>query len=592
MTQGEFTFLAFALLISMIMLPILKPILKVLPGTMRALRALFSTKIEPSRRLLDAAPPPPRPTTLQGNFADLGRYADPRLAPRRCVLDEDTRCRNMVILGPTGAGKSSWMMATSLASDIAMRGNSVFVFDAEGDVTPQIEMLAASSGRDLLVYPDIGFNPLNLVKTNAQDRARTFNDVLGRVVQAGADAHYYLQRQQLFVRQVVPLYESVYRQPMILRELWELCLSKERRIQLKNDAGVSRFAQDYQQSVGAWSDAEHARYVSGLVNFIDTICAGEYAHFYNQRHAPTIEDTINRQEVCVIREGGDRETEGHLRGLLYMVALQEATKQRSASSHFLALYIDEFHRYLTPAYLPFLVTSRKRRVAQTLAFQTLGQLSDGSTIEYASTIMTNAMTCVIHSGISAKDAEFFADSIGKGQYEFTSTTETPGTTQLPSVRREIAYDYHFHPRDIRYLDPRNVLVLTVRDRGLDVPRLVEKPQPLKIVPGKYVPPHPAPIAPPSVWDERPAQPQTRAGGASSLSHPSNPTLDHAINEVLEKARQEHNDVSRGQSQPKNGQHQPRRGGPRAPKGPKAKRPLQQQDHSADGAGQSDLPADR
>jgi hypothetical protein len=542
--------------------------------------SLFEKKPEPGRKLIDKIPDKPERLRsdgirkiMQGNYADLGRDVT---TEQRFLLDEDARCKNTVVLGPTGAGKSSWIIATTLSADILKRGNSVFVFDGMNDFTPKISSLCKEYRRDLYVYPDIGFNPLNLIKSNPQDRARVFNDVLAQVTQVSDEARFYLERQQLFIRQVLPLYEAVYKQPMILRELWELCLRKDVRERLVKDAGSNRLAQDYKYTVGAWKDTEADRNLSGLVNFIDAICSGQNAHFYNQRFAPTIEDIIDKKEVCVIREGDDKGTEGHIRGLLYMVAIQEATKRRAENSHFLAFYIDEFHRYLNPSYPPFIATSRKRRIAQVLAFQTLSQLTDSKGNDYGNTIMSNARTCVVHTGLSPEDAEYIAECIGKRQFIYTSTMEQRSRAEIlkgASETKNLGYDYVLFPHEIRNLDQNLSIILSVKERGLDAPRLVEKPIPLKIQDGAYKIPVVEPIAPPTIWDMLPLvdkKVEPPAKGAK-LEQPvakkeakevfdkyklirsldKVTELDKAVDDVLDKAKKNNENKQPPKPQPQN-----------------------------------------
>ncbi len=543
---------------------VLIAMVKLLPKLASFSLFIFGKRPEPGRKHIDAVPVRPAKYTsseikrlMQGNYADLGRDRD---TGQRFLLDEDARCKTTAILGPPGAGKSSWFFSTTLAADIAHKSNSVIIFDPQNDVIREVQTLCKQYGRRLYIYPDIGFNPLNLVKTTAQERAKVFNDVLSQVTQVGEDAQYYLGRQQLFIRQLLPLFEAVYKKPMILRELWELCLSKERREEFKADAQGNPLLNDYTVVIRAWQDHDFERNLSGLVNFIDTVCAGENVHFYNQRYAPTIEEMIAKQEVCIIREGDDKGTEGHVRGLLYMVAIQEATNRRQEDSHLVILYIDEFHRYLNPSYKPFVATCRKRRIAQVLAFQSLGQLVDNKGMDYTNTIMSCARTCVVHTGLSPQDAEYIADRIGKRQFVYTATGESRNKDQVFKERQSndnLGYDYAFYPHEIMNLDQNLSLILSVKERGLDAPRFVEKPQPLRISKSSYTPPIVRPFAPPTVWDGRPPK------AANSGTKPTvSVKLENAIDNALDKAKQKNNankNQNRQQNQPKPGQAQKKKG---------------------------------
>jgi hypothetical protein len=411
------------------------------------------------------------------------------------ILPERSRCLNVINLGPVGAGKTSYFLSTFIAADMARPDVALVLFDGQREMTEQILALAQRHHRKVVIYPDAGFNPL-VGPGGPHAHAALFADLFAQVSETGTQgaSGYYLQKAQSFIRKAIPLYERAYRQPMLLQELLELCLSDERRERLLAAAVGSPEAREYMLFCKNWSKADFDQNLSGLVNFLDRLCVGRNAFLYNQRQAPTLAECLERRKVVVIRAGGPAGTQEHTLGLLYMISLQAYAAQRAIthSLHLVSVYLDEAHLYFTANFPTFIATARKRRVALHLGFQAFEQLEP-----FRQTITTNARTWMVHSGLLHPDAQIVADNIGKRNFQTRNWSYA--RFREPHATISETWDYLVQPHQIRGMDANQVLILTVEGRETAAHVLARKPKLLDLPAAPYHEPAVPMYAPPTIW---------------------------------------------------------------------------------------------
>lgn len=438
----------------------------------------------------------------QGRSVALGRIVG--LWPAQpLIVPESARPFNASIFAPTGAGKTTQILSTYLDADLHHPDVSLIIFDGQHALTESVLALAAVHHREVVIFPEVGFNPLRGPRS-AEGNAAIFADVFEQIMQprAGTPAVHYTMLAQSFIRKAVPLYERAYGQPMILRELLALCQHETLRKRLLADAIGTPEAREFSDFFGGWSSEKFEKSLAGLVNFLDQLCIERGKWLYNQRQAPTLMECVQQGKVALIREGGEPQTHDHTHGLLYMMLLQEYVKRRrvTPSSPLVSLYLDEAHFYLNPNFPNFLATTRKSLVAQHLGFQSLNQLKP-----YTSEIISNCRTWIIHGGLEAGDAEFVARNIG--QRRFTEQTWTYQRTTAPRRTYAQRMDTLVPPHEIRGMPENRALVLTVdgKRREIAAHAFVEKPPPLQLSTVPYEEPQVPLVAPPTIWEQRDQQ---------------------------------------------------------------------------------------
>lgn len=458
-----------------------------------------------------------------GNSVTLGRvlHAGWWWMKQPLIIPESARCYNALNIGPVGAGKTIFYLITYIAQDLSRPHVCVVVLDGQQAITEEVIALAAQYEREVVVYPDVGFNPLR-GPGSPEANATRFGEVWAQVeaIPSTGPARYYAGRAQSFLRKVVPLYERAYQQPMILRELFELCLNETLRERLLADGAGTPEARAYLTLCGGWSKGEFDNSLSGLVNFLDRLLIERNAWLYNQRLAPTLLECIEQKKVVIIREGGAQDTPQHTTGLLYMTLLQAYTERRKVqpTSPLISVYMDEAHMYFNRNFPTFIATARKKRVALHLGFQSLKQL-----VPHGPVITTNCRTWILHGGLEYDDALVVANNIGQRNYR-TRTWTTGGRQPRQTIGHR--WDYLVPPHEIRGLGEKEALVLTVEGEKREVAAhaFVEKPGLLRLATTPYVEPQVPTTAPPTIWEEREQQqasppPQNGKRPAASLPPP-------------------------------------------------------------------------
>lgn len=465
------------------------------------------TRPQPDRELIDTFKVRNEPYSqhqlheaTRGQFIELGYD---RATHQSAILAENERCMNVLNLGPTGTGKTSYFVSSFLWRDIARSDNAVVVFDATRGLTSSVLAMAREFHRPVRVFPDAGFNPLGGAGS-ARERAAAFADLLAQTPEvSGGASDYYSQVEQLFVRVIVPLFEAAYREPMVLRELLELAASEDRRLRLLADAGICPEAAEYHLHFDDWSAPDWKRNLSGLITFLDRLTVGKRAFLYNQRTAVSLEEAIEGKELILIREGGERHSQDRTLGLLFMVALQRyaASRDVARSPHLISVYLDEAHIYFNPNFPTFIATSRQKRLALQLGFQNFAQFAP-----FTETVISNARTWLVHGGLTFEDATLVANNIGQRQYvdhsiQYPAATHQ-GAVAQPTRQDSLVYDYLIRPHEIQGMAGDALLALSVRDREVEAMRLLKKPHPLSLDLCAFEEPSVSVYAPPTIWDER------------------------------------------------------------------------------------------
>jgi hypothetical protein len=441
----------------MIIYVIFGGVLATLAVTVTAITLMFPKPLP--RTLLDTHKTKPKVHSRKdlremerGNYVNVGKDS---VTGQPFILSERARTSNVLNFGPTGSGKSWLYLDRFYSADIARKDNALVIFDPQADVTDEILALCAQAGRNCIVYPGQGFNPLRGGPGSASHRANIFANVLGQVLEVSADGMYYVRRTQSFIRHLVPLYERAESQPMIIRELYLLAQDKSLCERLAARAAGSPEAAEYRATVGRWSEADFKHDLTGLCSVIEELSLGSRGYFYNQRFAPSLSEAIEAKSVIIIREGNTEHTPGRTAGLFFMAILQDYIihRPKNSANHFIVVYIDEAHFYLNPGFRSFISTNRKKNTALHLAFQTLEQ-----TEPYRTTITGGAKTWLVHGGLQYEDARVVADNIGRRLYSFKSTSRS-ALSMAEGESDSPQYDYLMQPSEIRDLPWDRVLVL-------------------------------------------------------------------------------------------------------------------------------------
>lgn len=433
----------------------------------------------------------------EGNFAIIGEDYHTR---QMVVLPEHVRRANLLNIGPSGSGKTYYMLHTLIARDIAAKTNSVVIFDNQGDLIDTVIALCQKAGREYVVLPDAGFNPLG-GEGSARDRAETFADLLAQSAETSseADSRYYIEQSQAFVRAMIPLFERAYSVPMMLQELVYLCKFAPLRERVRKDAGPCPEAEDYALYVATISPSKLDKVTSGLVATIQKLTVGSRIALHNVRDGASLEACLRQGKVVIIREGGTRHSKDRPLGLLYMLRLQHAILAREPfpanPGPFVSIYMDEAYRYFHQEFGEFINTCRKFNAALHLGFQTVEQLRPD-----INAILGGCGTWVIHGRLLAPDAEMVAENIGRRLFALKSIGQSASSGRGGMSQTETTgYDYLIPPHYIRYLPQDVLLLISLEEREAAAVRTIKKPSRSVLNTAHYHSPPVRPYPPATIW---------------------------------------------------------------------------------------------
>lgn len=428
--------------------------------------------------------------------------------------------------GGTGSGKDTWATNSLIVPDIA-GGAALTILDAKKDalgLTSTAIACCNEFGRmdDLITVPYCGFNPCNLVPGDASNSAEAFNAVRKQADPGESAGKYYQDCQEAFINHIFPLFSHVYGCPIIPYELWLLCVRKDLREHILHKAGNDATAVKYYWGVEKrFTEQELRISLSGLMNFIDKFCSGESFVYYNVRNGITYDEIIQKKAVCIIREGGDPGSADHIRGLFHMAGIQAFTNRRQleANPPFLAVYALELHKYVNLAFSHFVETARSTNTAMVGALQAISLLIDPvSKFDFTNDVLTSMRSIACLNGLTKSDAEYIQNQLKEEavKYKGVSKKRSGAGQEEITISERYERESMMFADEIRHLSPDEVLLIPVKDRGIDDHRILENPKPFTLDKVPYVPPTTQIKLPETVWDNEP--------------------LNLAIDEILENAR--------------------------------------------------------
>lgn len=363
----------------------------------------------------------------------------------REILPYKDRFLHMLIIGPTGGGKTSQVILPMVNQDIQNREAGVTVIEPKGDLAREVAMMAKVADRPYIYFdPSVDncpfFNPLvgdeddvieNAVTTFLMlnpDSPQYFKDLSEQLVRYTLKVLKRLDREE----GVDGKYATFINMNTILqnpgqkgRELVNkfAALQKPSDAEKKENADIaSWFINEYY--------AERSKVYensSGIRAQVSKIIANRYLRrilnpdFEKNEHNQIDFDThlADGGVICICTAQGKMRDLGKFLGYFIILQLQSAVFRRPGNednrrAHF--LYIDEFQTYSTPGFSDMLTQGRSYRVASHLATQARAQIAMGGGRDgknFVELVSTNARNLVIFPGISFSDAKFYSDQFGE-----------------------------------------------------------------------------------------------------------------------------------------------------------------------------------
>ena len=417
------------------------------------------------------------------------------------ILPLKDRFLHMLILGPTGCGKTSRLLIPMIRQDAANSACGITVIEPKGDLAVKAYMLAKDAGRKKTVYFDPSlkncpkFNPLSGKEADVVENMSVAFKML-----KPDTPQYYLDLEDNLLRDAVKVlkrmdhytrcdgkYATMINLDRFLfdKEHYGSSLIRKLRERLR----MERVDDPELSDILAWFEKEYFSRkgkiydnTGGIRSQVSKLNSNCYVRRvlnpdYDRGEKNEIRFDTHLEEGSVLcistAQGFLRDLSSYL-GYFLILNLQSAVFRRggteeSRSPHF--LYIDEFQTYSTPAFSDMLTQGRSYRVGSILATQARAQMAMGGGSDgknFVEVVSSNARNVVLFPGISGADARYYSEQFGEYEKEEEVVSKSrrtfnplAGGLTLPghpseSVRTEKRMTRHFTPTDLIYgTDPGN-----------------------------------------------------------------------------------------------------------------------------------------
>lgn len=361
------------------------------------------------------------------------------------VMDADARYTHMLIIGPTGCGKTSAVIDPMIEQDIR-KGHSVLVIEPKGDLAEKVYAMGKLYNKDVLYFdptaPDCPkFNPLHGREDEVIENLTTTFTML-----APDSKTYFKNVTDNLIRKsvmVLKRIEEAYRnpdtgissRPATLFGLFDVLHNTNgigRR--LMNDLlkipTLTKDEEKQNRDTAAWFNQEY--YADGSKYYENSSdVRQQVAKLTQNRYLRSIlnpEDGISDidfdeilakgKSIAITTAQGSLRELGSYLGYFIIFTLQSAIFRRPGNEWTRLpsfLYVDEFQKYANPGMSDILTQGRAYRVGCILATQSRGGIATGigsEGIKFLQTVDTNARSIVVFPGISVEDAEYYSKAFG------------------------------------------------------------------------------------------------------------------------------------------------------------------------------------
>lgn len=434
--------------------------------------------------------------------------------PREIIPYKD-RFLHMLILGPTGGGKTSQVILPMVNQDIHNLDAGVTVIEPKGDLAREVAMMAKDLGRPYLYFdPSVDncpfFNPLVGDETDVIENAvTTFLMLNPDSPQYFKDLSEQLVRNSLKVLKRLDRYNGVdghYSTFIWMSRLLQNAGGQGRELVQKFAKTPAPTEEEAKENadIASWFMneyfAERSKVYensSGIRSQVSKVIANQYLRrILNPDMEKGEQNQIDFDKhlaeggvICISTAQGLLRGLGQFLGYFIILQLQSAVFRRPGNednrrAHF--LYIDEFQTYSTPGFADMLTQGRSYRVASHLATQARAQMAMGGGRDgknFVELVSTNARNVVIFPGGSKDDAKFYSEQFGeyeKIEVVKSSTRKrfnivTGGLDRLghpsESVREQAKMTANFSPSDIIYRPFGEIIYCIIKNNSIQTPKV-------------------------------------------------------------------------------------------------------------------------
>ena len=368
---------------------------------------------------------------------NMGEKEKNKLKP--LILPFKDRFLHMLILGPTGCGKTSQVLLPMIYQDVQDENLGITVIEPKSDLAKKVYVMARNLDRSAFYFDPTSadcpfFNPLYGKEEDVIENMTTTFRLL-----SPDSKQFFLDMNEMLLRNALRVLKRLQGDKATLIELSRLIQNiggygrqtvnqftrlnaETEAIAKENEEVASWFLNDY------FVDKTKKTYehCSGLRSQVAKITSNKYLRKVlnppDGRNDVNFDKHLENGGVLAIatQQGALRDLSKYL-GYFIILQLQSSVFKRKGTeftrrSHM--LYIDEFQTYSNPGFADMLTQGRSYRVAshlatQNLALMAMGAGSDGK--NFVDLIKTNARNLIVFPGGNYDDALLFSRQFGEDE---------------------------------------------------------------------------------------------------------------------------------------------------------------------------------
>lgn len=413
------------------------------------------------------------------------------------------RFLHMLILGPTGSGKTSQTIIPMINQDMQNLKAGITVIEPKGDLAEKVYAMAQNYGRTATYFNPVldacpSFNPLYGKEEDVVENITTTFKMLNP-----DSSQYFQDMNEQLLRNALSLLKRLKGNEATLIDLHRLIsnVGGEGRKMVNNfsklparDAAIAKQNEDIANYFLGDYLAERSKTYencSGVRSQVSKLISNKFLReVLNPTDGGSDIDfsahLANGGVIAITTAQGKLRDLGKYLGYFIILNFQSAVFKRPGNEdtrrhHF--LYIDEFQVYTNPGFADMLTQGRSYRVASHLATQNraligMGAGSDGDS--FVELVSTNARNIIIYPGGNYADAKFYSDQFGK----ILQRTEQKGITRkkwspiymsesigMPSESIRVTEEYieRFRPDEIIYKQFGEITFAIIENNSLKIP---------------------------------------------------------------------------------------------------------------------------
>lgn len=383
-------------------------------------------------------------------LCDIKEEVNAKAKDPREILPAKDRFLHMLILGPTGCGKTSQILLPMINQDMQNPEWGITVLEPKGDLAIKAAMMAEYYGRDV-VYFDPSYKNCPKYNPLAGREIEVLENMATTFKMLSPDSpQFFMDLNEQLIRNAVKVLKRLDKQCGIEGK-YATFINLSRLLQNSGGAGRT-MVNDFARNVYAATESEAKENAdiaswflndyfperskvyentSGVRSQVSKLVSNEYLReVLNPDVNKGEHNSVNFDEhlakggvICISTAQGVLRDLSKYLGYFLILSIQSAVFRRPGNENTRrphSLYIDEFQTYSTPGFADMLTQGRSYRVSSVLATQARAQMAMGGGKDgknFVELVSANARNIILFPGLNKDDAKYYSEQFG--EYEKT-----------------------------------------------------------------------------------------------------------------------------------------------------------------------------